>query len=396
MTEQSGRVNAPISTSELERRWSAIRAAMTNRGIDVLVTQNNSPDWGYVRYFTDLPQGLPQGGYGSVLIFPLDGPMTLVRSGPFDGDRDVDPRGEGMMRGIERVLTAPFFPGVHFTQHLDAELAVTALAPYARSTVGLVGANHMVFPVVDILHRELSRATFVDATDLVDSIKIIKSKEEEMWIRRTAHIQDAAMQVALEAIKPGVRDIDVDVAIEAFSLREGCEYGLYRVGSSPLSDPAPVAQPKHAQQRVIERGDIVMILLESSGPGGFFCELGRQIVVGQPPPARLVDELEFLSAAQQLTVDLMRPGASCAGIFEQFNDFMIENGRPRERRVHAHGQGYDLVERPLIRSDESAVIEVGMSIACHPSNVISAMDNYFVTDSGVEKLHEFPQEILQV
>ena len=46
----------PISTRELERRWSAVRTAMAERGIDALVMQNNN-DWlgGYVRWFTDTP-----------------------------------------------------------------------------------------------------------------------------------------------------------------------------------------------------------------------------------------------------------------------------------------------------------------------------------------------------
>ena len=41
----------PISTRELERRWAAVRKAMAERKIDVLVMQNSN-DWlgGYVRW----------------------------------------------------------------------------------------------------------------------------------------------------------------------------------------------------------------------------------------------------------------------------------------------------------------------------------------------------------
>ena len=46
----------PISTRELERRWTAVRKTMAERKIDALVMQNNN-DWlgGYVRWFTDTP-----------------------------------------------------------------------------------------------------------------------------------------------------------------------------------------------------------------------------------------------------------------------------------------------------------------------------------------------------
>ena len=38
----SERINRPISTSELERRWKAIRIAMDEQNIDVLLMQNNN------------------------------------------------------------------------------------------------------------------------------------------------------------------------------------------------------------------------------------------------------------------------------------------------------------------------------------------------------------------
>ena len=52
----SERLNTPISTPELERRWKAVREAMAREKIDVLVMQNNNDHMGgYVRWFTDIP-----------------------------------------------------------------------------------------------------------------------------------------------------------------------------------------------------------------------------------------------------------------------------------------------------------------------------------------------------
>ena len=55
MAEMSIRLNKPISTPELERRWAAIRAAMAAEGIDVLLMQNNNDHMGgYTKYVTDV------------------------------------------------------------------------------------------------------------------------------------------------------------------------------------------------------------------------------------------------------------------------------------------------------------------------------------------------------
>lgn len=46
--------------------------------------------------------------------------------------------------------------------------------------------------------------------------------------------------------------------------------------------------------------------------------------------------------------------------------YMRQNGLPEESRVHCHGQGYNNVERPLIRGDETMAIAETMNIGYHP------------------------------
>lgn len=61
------RVNSPISTAELERRWSAIRKAMGEHKIDVLLAQGSNDFMnGYVKYLTDFPA---TNGYPFTVVF---------------------------------------------------------------------------------------------------------------------------------------------------------------------------------------------------------------------------------------------------------------------------------------------------------------------------------------
>ena len=73
----SDRRQNPISDSELNRRWKAVRAGMAERGIDALVMQNNN-DWlgGYVKWFTDFPA---YNGYPRTVIFHAADAMTVDR-----------------------------------------------------------------------------------------------------------------------------------------------------------------------------------------------------------------------------------------------------------------------------------------------------------------------------
>jgi Xaa-Pro aminopeptidase len=168
----------------------------------------------------------------------------------------------------------------------------------------------------------------------------------------------------------------------------------------PANQPAQFSQ-RHFQNRVIEEGDTIALLVEDSGPGGMYTELGRTCVVGKAS-AELKDEFAFTLEARKFNLSLLKPGTPAKEIFAAYNEFMRKNGRPEERRLHCHGQGYDLVERPLIRQDETMSLAKDMNIVVHPTyirgGVISwVCDNYLIeADGPSERLHAFPEIITEL
>ena len=397
MTEMRERVHTPVSDRELERRWAAIRAAMEEAGIDVLVAQNtNDHMGGYVKYLTDVPA---TNGYPLTVVLPRDAPMSVVAHGPVGDDVELA-ASDGLWRGVGRLLTTASFASAPYTRAYDAELAARPLARYARATIGLVSTYAMSFAFVDRLSRELPEATFAEASELVDRIKAIKSDEEKDLVRRTAALQDAAMEAAFAAVEPGRRDSDIAAAAQYRSQELGSEQGIYLCASAPPGEPAAIG-PRHLQHRTLREGDVLMLLIENNGPGGMYTELGRTCVLGTAPE-RLLEEHAFTLEAQEHCLGLLRPGVPAAEVFGQYNAFMREHGRPEERRIHCHGQGYDLVERPLVRFDETMAIEPDMNIVCHPTYVQDdtpswVCDNVLIGPDGVaERLHAFPKDIVEL
>jgi Xaa-Pro aminopeptidase len=393
MTDMRERVHTPVSDGELERRWAAVRAAMEAAGIDVLVAQNtNDHMGGYVKWLTDVPA---VNGYPLTVIFPREDAMSVVAHGPVGDDAPMPAGGDGLWRGVERLLTTASFASAPYTRAYDAPLAA-----FARGTIGLVGTYAMSFAFVDRLSRELPEATFAEASELVDPIKTIKSEEEKELVRRTAALQDAAMEAAFAAVEPSRRDSDIAAVAQHRSQELGSEQGIYLCASAPPGEPAAIG-PRHLQHRTLREGDVLMLLIENNGPGGMYAELGRTCVLGKAPQ-RLLEEHAFTLEAQEHCLGLLRPGVPAADVFAQYNAFMREHGRPEERRIHCHGQGYDLVERPLVRFDETMRIEADMNIVCHPTYVQDdtpswVCDNVLIGPDGVaERLHAFGKEIVEL
>ncbi|MGE3246868.1 MAG: M24 family metallopeptidase [Beijerinckiaceae bacterium] len=398
MAQLSERLNTPISTAELERRWALVRKGMEERGIDVLVMQNNNDFMGgYVKYLTDMPA---TNGYPVTLIFPKDDGMTIIGQGPFGHDREVPVEGNGMLRGVKRQLGVPSYHTAHYTGDYDAELAVKALAPYKGAKVGLLAVASIPHMLVEYLKKNApTNQDFVNASDFVDDIRAIKSPEEIELMRKTCHLQDEQMEAAFAAVKPGVKDQDVKAAALHYGTVRGSEQGWYMCASGPVGTAA-VMGPPHQQARTIQKGDQYTLLCENAGAGGMYTELGRTCVLGKASQ-EMKDEFAFVLEARAHTLKMLKPGASCKDIWESHNDFMRKNGKPEETRLYCHSQGYDMVERPLVRFDETMPLAANMVVAVHPTYVTSttyswACDNFLITENGCERLHRFEEKITEL
>ena len=399
MTSLSERIHHPISTKELERRWAAVRAAMEEREIDILLMQNNNDFMGgYVKYFTDLPA---THGYPQTVIFPKDDSMTVIVQSRFGEDQQLPREGNWLRRGVKRVLGAPYFCSAYYTLAYDAELAAKALEPYARGTIGLVGRGTLPVSLIDHLRGgRLSNSKYLDATDMVDQIKVIKSEEEIAHIRRTAAVQDGAIEAAMKAVAPGKREIEIAAVAEHFVLDHGGEQGLFMCCSHAGGEPTYWGN-RHVQNRTLREGDMFTLLTESNGPGGFYTEISRACVLGKAPQ-ELRDNFTILLEARKFTLNLLKPGASCKDIWDSYNGFLRKHGKPEEERLYCHGQGYDLVERPLVRLDEPMPIRANMNITCHPTYVADGWfhticDNFLIGEQGVvERLHKYPEKIVEL
>ncbi len=367
--------------------------------MDVLLAQaNNDFMGGYVKYLTDLPA---THGYVTTVVFPKDEPMTIVGQGAFGTDLKLPPEGDGVRRGVGRMLGTPSYASAHYSSGYDAELVEKVLDRFAGDTIGMLGTAAISFALIDGLKRgKLHRANFMDASDIVDPIKAVKSADELDLVRLTAVAQDKAMEAAFGAIKPGMREIEVAAVAEHVGHTLGSEQGLFLAHSGPAGTPGQIVN-RHYQNRILQQGDQFSLLIENNGPGGFYCELGRTAVLGKASP-EMQEQQEFLLQAQTFCLGLLKPGAECKEIWDAYNGFMRDHGRPEEKRVHFHGQGYDMVERPLVRFDETMPIRENMYFSLHPAFVTERTyswicDDFLLDQEGVvERLYKFPQAIFEI
>ena len=397
MKSLTPRVVNAVSAAELQRRWQAVRLRMREAGLDALVLQNSS-DWigGLVRWFSNQPA---TNGYPLSIVFHVEAGMSLVEQGPFDGLR-VAGSEEEAATGVARRLTTPSYASVHYSGAYDAQIAVAELRRLGARRIGLVAPAAMYHSFGQHLREALADCTLSDATDMVDRIKAIKSAEERQCMREVAAMQDKVMAAMAEVIRPGLKDFEIAAHAQLLGQRLGSEQGIFLCSSAPPGQAASF-RPRSMQGRTLQRGDVFSLLIENNGAGGYYTELSRIFVLG-----RASDELQQAHAAvlqaQRFALSLLRPGAACADIFAAHNAWMRDQGLAEERRISVHGMGYDMVERPLIRHDETMHIEEHMAIVVHPGILNEQMfvhntEIYLIEAQGPgECLHKTPRRIVEL
>jgi Xaa-Pro aminopeptidase len=384
-----------ISTQELERRWKLVRDHMKERSLDAIIVQTERDfTGGYVKWFTDIPAYYPR-----TVIFHASDLMTVVEHGPAGRRRTLEGQ-DANNPGVGEIITTSAFPSVNYTRTYDAEAVSDVLSRRRYRRVGLIAAAGMPHGFVAHLEKTHSGAEISDETDFIDRMKAVKSDEEIGLIKKAAQMQDMVFRKVLAHIKPGMRDLEVTALAQYEGQLLGSEQGIFLGMSAKVGQPAFFAQ-RHFQGRTLRPGDHMSLLIENNGAGGFYPEISRTIVLGKASQ-ELIDGFEIVKEAQAHTLRKFKPGASCREIFLAHNEFMKQKGVPPESRVYSHSQGYDLIERPLIRADETMNLEKGMNMSVHPSYATSSMfphicDNYVIAENGVsECLHKTPKKIFEL
>jgi len=163
------------------------------------------------------------------------------------------------------------------------------------------------------------------------------------------------------------------------------------------------ASPHHElSDRVIERGDPVVVDIGGTMPSGYCSDSTRTYSVGQPPDDFLA-YYAVLQHSQQAAVEQVRPGVTAESI-DAAARVPITAAGYGELFIHrtGHGIGLETHEEPYIVSGNDEPVEVGMAFSVEPGIYVSGRhgarieDIVIVTDDGVRSVNQQPHDLVVV
>lgn len=387
MTIKLGPYNGSASTQELERRWALAKKVMEDKDVDCLMMGSyNNAMGGSVRYFTDYGN---TGSHFQTLVIPKDGGMGFFGHCNFSG-RPVPPPAS---RGIECCKGGPFLVSCSYSDDYIPIEIVKFLKSKNIKRIGINRVNSLPYNFVKYILDNIDGVSLIKVDDEIDYMMAVKSEEELAVLKETCKLHDQIYQIIPTILRPGrrERDVSTDLKKAAFDLLME-EVNNTMVGAG---NPKAKHKPFLLQNGVIKEGDNVDILIELSGPGGYWGELSRMWCLGEPSKELQQASDDALYMQTELA-KIAKPGVPTVEFAKTLHKFQDEHGYKRSDGLFGHGQGTDMSSRPTFSYDEKMEFRENMFVSIHPGmetdNIwVFHTDNFIITKDGAVRVNQTPQ-----
>lgn len=277
----------------------------------------------------------------------------------------------------------------------------------SRQTIGYEG-DHLSLVQNALLHEFLSPKATVDVALMTMRQRMYKSVAEIDLIRSCAQIADVGGYAIKEAVKVGVREIDVAMAgrdameLEIAKRFPNAEYRdtwvWFQSGINTDGAHNPVTS------RALQPGDILSL---NTFPmiSGYYTALERTMFVENVDPESL-RIWEANVTAHEFGMSLLKAGTSCAQVTDQINSFFEEHDL-LQYRTFGYGHSFGILSHYYgreagleLREDVDTVLEEGMVISMEPMLTIPngnpgaggyrEHDILIITKDGNENITGYP------
>jgi len=252
------------------------------------------------------------------------------------------------------------------------------------------------------LTKYLPNATFVDGTNLVNWIRIIKSDQEIMLMKRAATIVTKAMHIGIEKIKEGVRECDVVADILHAQITGTSEYGGDYTSIVPLLPSGKNTAACHLTWTDETYESQQPVILELAGcHERYHAPLARTVFIGEP-----TDEMKGLSNAAiegiEAALSVVKPGVTCGEVEMAWRKVLKKHGFVKDSRIgYSTGLNYppDWGEHTAsLRQDDQTVLQPNMVFHMIPGIWlehigIEISETFRVTENGCEVLADVERKL---
>ena len=308
-----------------------------------------------------------------------------------------------------------------------------ALSDFNYSIRGRIGLEMDVLPAryYLALRREHAEADFLDVSELVRKVRMIKSEYEISQIRKACQILNQVMLAAQRSIRPGMTELEVDALLVALARRLGHQ-GLLRMRgynqemfsahvfcgkTATLSPTMNVPLGGLGTTPAIAQGASFNVITENEpliidfgvGINGYVTDMTRTFVIGKLSQ-KLQEAYSVAKEIKDFVEQWVTPGRSWSRLYREIIELVRQRGyqdyfmgyKGHQVAFVGHGIGLEIDEYPVIAPGFHEEFKENMVFALEPKLVfpdvgaVGVEDDYVVTKAGMERLTTYNDQVLTI
>ncbi len=338
-----------LTGRDFQERKERVQGLLAETDMDAVLVFSTESEPAGVRYFSDYWPSFETCG----VLIPKTGEAALIigpESLTYAQSRSRLPRIFQVMDFRES--SQPDYPG---SPHPDWK---TLLSGFGIRKLGIAGWYMFPYPIMLNIQAALGGADkVVEADAIINKVRLTKKPCELDCLRKAARISELGFKAVLEAIKPGMTEVELcGIATQAM-LANGAEATGYPIWccSGPNSNQA-ISRPS---LRPVQTGEIIHFSIGAKVEG-YSASIGRPLVLGKCPDAirRL---LQVGLDASNMTFDLMRAGSKASDVAKKIHGYVKDQGYGHALLYGpAHGCGQMECEYPFLETSSSYLLEENM------------------------------------
>ena len=238
-------------------------------------------------------------------------------------------------------------------------------------------------PLNDVFElRAALPAEWIDATDIIRDLRMVKSDREIAYIRQICGIASQGFARVPEIAHAGQSLSSVFREFKRMLLELGADDVPYLVGGVDHPSYDDVISPP--DDRPLSNGQILM-LDTGATLNGYFCDFDRNYAVGTPTESAQRAYAKLYDATDA-AMKMARPGVRACDLFAAMAKSMDTQNSDVGR--FGHGLGMQLTEWPSLAAWDETIIRENMVLTLEPSievdggGIMVTEENILITDGA--------------
>ena len=234
------------------------------------------------------------------------------------------------------------------------------------------------------IKKDLKEYNFIDSTNIVWSLRKIKSDLEIKNIKKICSITSKVFDNLINKISLGMSEREIATIFKKDLINNGVDYIMYLSCASGINGYNQIIC--NPSEKKIGDGDI-LIIDTGSTLNGYYCDFDRNFGFGNINQKSL-DAYNKLWNATEKTLEIIKPGISCKEVYESLSKNLFSSNVKSSVGRMGHGFGLQLTEPPSIMIDDNTILEKNMILALEPSIeiendlILVHEENILITQNG--------------